>query len=264
MLVIASTAFAQPNYEFSFAVIGDPQLGFGATVASGAIALDDLVDKINTGIGERTASFSLIVGDLIHHADSTDVYEICKASLDGLDSLYYWVPGNHEHASDGGETAYAELESVFGYPPPDVAGDDSAFSFVKNSWFVVGIDTGDRITKRCVPLDELQRELEREEHADKFGIVFSHYGLWQHPDGMQWDTDLIKNASATNDLLHAFDSVRLVFSGHRHLNFGLMGNLNRDGQTIQYVSVPRPTSLSQKAWQYDVYDDGSYLRTPIF
>lgn len=259
--LVTGNLYAQPNYEFSFSVIGDPQIGI-FNLNSDTTDLGLLVRKINDGVDGYYPSFTLVLGDLVHHADTVNVYESLKLALDGLDSTYYVVPGNHDYETDGGATAHAEFESVFTYPPAGTAGNDSVYSFVKSSWFVIGVDTGDRLN-RTAPIGELSAELRRAENAGKFGIVFSHYGLWQHPNGIQWDTDMIKNVAAVNDTLHSFSNMRIVVSGHRHLNFGLIGNLG-GAYTIQYVSVPRPNNAAQKSWIYHCYDDGSYIRKKIF
>lgn len=270
LTAIPINIFAQ-IYDFSFAVIGDPQLGFRQTVAQDQRFLDTLVARINRGVDGNKPSFTIIAGDIVNHGDSVLVYRKCKQSLDNLDSTYYIVPGNHDCLTDGGSVASDSLYAVFGYPPAGTVGDDSVYSFVKSGWFVVGINTGDRITHRHVQISGLSRELRRAENSGKYGILFSHFGMWLHPEGFQFSTDLISNASEVADTLHAIDKIMIVIGGHRHIDFCSITDQGR-GHDINFHSIPRPTAQNLSVagketraigYFYNCYDDGTFIRTKI-
>lgn len=270
LTAIPINLFAQ-TYDFSFAVIGDPQLGFGQTVTQDQRFLDTLVARINRGHDGKEASFTIIAGDIVNHGDSVLVYRTCKQSLDNLDSTYYIVPGNHDCLTDGGENASDSLYAVFGYPPAGVSGDDSVYSFVYSNWFVVGVNTGDRITHRHVQVSALSRELRLAENSGKYGILFSHFGMWIHPEGFQASTDVISNAAAIADTIHGFENIKLVIGGHRHLDFCAITDQGRE-HDINFHSIPRPTAQNLSVvgketraigYFYDCYNDGSFTRVKI-
>lgn len=79
------------DHSFRFAVVGDPQLGFGG-IEPDKLKFRQAVKQIN----ESKAELTIVPGDMVHPKNEEDLYKSLKTLGEGLAGPVYYVRGNHE------------------------------------------------------------------------------------------------------------------------------------------------------------------------
>jgi 3',5'-cyclic AMP phosphodiesterase CpdA len=188
--------------------------------------LADIVAKLNR---IDLLEFVLITGDLFDFANEAEFDQFQQIILT-LQKPYYVIPGNHDRRPPGSEEGLTRHQFAQRFNP-QVAARPAAPDLQAGYWSIdlgaqlqlIGLDSirdqdwGGIVD--AVQMDWLKTELDR--CRDKFVIVAIHHPLHalaaidSHPD---WNNFVCANGQEVIALLDGAPQVKVVLTGHHHLN----------------------------------------------
>lgn len=242
---------------FRFAVISDPHVALPSTIRDipnrfhlvevSIPALEQILHQLET----QELDFLLLPGDLTQHGERENHHWLAKR-LKQLPFPSYVVPGNHDIiARDGcdrtlSEQEFPEVYGAFGYGQPtpyytqelmpgvSLIGLNSIAFDDAGQQLPVGYVDPQQLTWLSEQLDRLQGQLV---FAMIHHNVLEHLpGQANHPLGQRY---MLQNRDALLAVLNA-KGVRLIFTGHLHVQDIVQEGPLREITTGSLVSYPHP------------------------
>lgn len=260
------------EYLFSFATMTDTHIGNDRDAdENGQEDTSELAEKVVEEINDREMDFVIIKGDITQHAlcgeshSGRNEFGDAKEILDGLDTTYYPIIGNHDiwpydpayPEYDEGPIGDSKLKATFGLT-------STYYSFDYEGYRFICIDS---VSRDPAPLGEpgargggeisseqmewLEDELDSAE--DQKVMIFMHHPVTETADATAISLIPFRftvddgDAREFRELIGDYDNVVGVFSGHTHRN-----NVTHARETGR-MPYPETTSTSDYPCGYNVY-----------